>query len=57
MNNKVKNTKKQAGTSIRVLILVPVIILGIVGIFSNVLAMKNIRSVNAKATQITDEYM
>ena len=57
MNNKVKNTKKQAGTSIRVLILVPVIILGIVGIFSNALAMKNIRSVNAKATQITDEYM
>lgn len=57
MNNKVKNTKKQVGTSIRVLILVPVIILGIVGIFSNALAMKNIRSVNAKATQITDEYM
>lgn len=53
----VKNTKKRQGTSIRVLILVPVLILGLVSIISNVFAIKNIQGVNAKATTITDEYM
>lgn len=49
--------KKKTGTSIKILIMIPVIILGLVSIVSNTMAIMNIRSVNSKATTIADEYM
>ena len=44
-------------TSIRLLILGPVIILGIVSILSNFLAMSSLKKVNNTATKISDEYL
>lgn len=49
--------KKKGSISTKILVLVPVFILGIVSVFSNVLAISNIRSVNANATQIANGYM
>ncbi len=49
------NKKKQG--SIRTAIMVPVIILGLVSVISNIMAVQNIRNVNANATIITDNYM
>ncbi len=49
--------KKKTGTSIKILIMIPVIILGLVSIVSNTMAIMNIRSVNSKATTIADQYM
>lgn len=49
------NKKKRI--SIKALILVPVFILGILSIISNVVAVNNIRKVNASATEIADKYM
>ena len=43
--------------SIRVLIIIPVLILGIVGVISNFIAMSNIRKVNGNASEIADHYM
>ena len=43
--------------SIRTYILIPVILLGIVSIFSNIMALINLRNVNDTATIIADDYM
>lgn len=56
MAKQKKQTKKIRG-GVRAMILIPVIILGIVLVFSNVLALANLRKVNANATEITDEHM
>lgn len=50
MNNKKK-------TSVRLMILIPVIILGIVGVLSNILAVISIGNVNNTATVISNEYL
>lgn len=52
----VKNKKKKR-VSIKVLILIPVFVLGIVSVCSNALAISNIHKVNSNATEITDKYM
>ncbi len=49
--------KKQGRISTKIIILLPVFILGIVSIFSNILAVRNVRSVNANANQIANGYM
>jgi hypothetical protein len=49
-----RNKKKQ---SIRVAILLPVSVLGIVSIFSNIMAITNLSRVNRSATEIADTYM
>lgn len=49
--------KKGRGISIKILILVPVFVLGLVSIVSNLGAVSNIRSVNGSATQIANGYM
>lgn len=49
--------KKQGRVSTKMIILIPVFILGIVSIVSCFLAVNNIRSVNNNATQIADGYM
>lgn len=48
---------KKKGISTKILILVPVFILGVVSIISNIGAITNIRSVNKNATQIANGYM
>lgn len=53
---KTKN-KLNKKVSTKVILLLPVFILGIVSLFSNVAAVLNLQSVNASATQIIDEYM
>ena len=52
----VKQKKKVIG-GVRAMILIPVMILGLVLIFSNILAITNLRQVNANATEITDKHM
>lgn len=49
--------QKRARISIKYIILIPVFILGIVSIFSNIEAILNIKRVNTNATEITDTYM
>lgn len=49
--------KKKKQGSIRSAIMIPVIILGLVSVFSNVLAVQNIHKINSNATVITDQYM
>lgn len=49
--------KKQGRVSTKMIILLPVFLLGIVSVFSNILAVSNVRKVNANATQIADRYM
>lgn len=49
--------KKQGRVSTKMIILIPVFILGIVSIVSSFLAVNNIRSVNTNATQIANGYM
>jgi methyl-accepting chemotaxis protein len=44
-------------TSLKVLILVPVFILGILSVLSNVMAVNNIRKVNRNASRIADDCM
>ena len=44
-------------TSIRVMIMVPVLLLGLVSILSNVMAVANLRRVNQTASTIADEYL
>ena len=53
MDNK-RQTQK---ASVKIMILVPVLILGIAAVISNVMGMVNIKKVNNNATVITDEYM
>ena len=43
--------------SIRVMILIPVLLLGVVSVLSNVLALFNLSRVNKTASKIADEYM
>lgn len=49
--------KKRKQRSIRTAILIPIIILGIVSVVSNVMAVWNIQNVNRNATVITDNHM
>ena len=49
--------KKKRYISIKVIILVPVFILGLVCISSNIMAISSLNSVNANASEIADEYM
>lgn len=49
-------SKKRQG-SIRTAIMVPVIILGLVSVISNIWAVQRVRNVNKNATVITDDYM
>lgn len=49
--------KKKGRISTKIIILLPVFVLGIVTIFSNVIAVINVRKVNANATQIANRYM
>lgn len=49
--------KKKKRVSIKALILVPVFLLGILSIISNVLAVNNIRNVNASASEIAGTYI
>ncbi len=44
-------------SSIKVMIVIPMLILGIVSVISNILAIRNIRNVNANASNIVDHYM
>ena len=54
---KQKNINKKIRGGVRAMILIPVIILGIVLVFSNILALTNLKKVNANATEITDKHM
>ena len=49
--------KKKLSISIKIMIMLPVIILGLVAVASSFEGVKNIRKVNADATNITDNYM
>ena len=49
--------KKKVIVGVRAMILIPVIILGLVLICSNILSIANLRKVNANATEITDKHM
>uniref|UniRef100_N2ACB4 Methyl-accepting chemotaxis protein n=1 Tax=Eubacterium plexicaudatum ASF492 TaxID=1235802 RepID=N2ACB4_9FIRM len=51
------DTKQKRHGSIKVRIMLPVLILGIVAIVSNITAMMNIRKVNHNAARIADHYM
>lgn len=44
-------------SSIKVMIVIPMLILGIVSVISNILAIRNIKNVNANASNIVDNYM
>lgn len=49
--------KKLGRFSTKMIILIPVFVIGIISIISSVLAVKNIRKVNENATQIANGYM
>ena len=49
--------KKQGRFSTKMIILIPVFVIGIISIISSVLAVKNVRKVNENATQIANGYM
>lgn len=61
MNTKETTKVRQAGTgkktSVKSLIMIPVILLGVVSILSNIMAIYNIRNVNQNASTIADDYM
>ena len=52
-----KKRREKRRIGIKVKVLLPVIVLGIVSLFSNMMAVTNLRSVNAEAAMITDHYM
>ena len=52
-----KNKVTFGKTSVKRLIMLPVMILGIVSILSNVVGLRNIQKVNNQATLIADDYM
>lgn len=54
-NNSTKGSKK--GISTRLILLIPVFILGIVCIISNIFSVVNIQNVNTNAERVTAEYM
>lgn len=54
--NNTSNTKKRR-SSIRTMIMVPVMVLGIVSIISNIMAIRNINNVNNNASEIADVHM
>lgn len=54
---KQQKQKKKIWGGVRAMILIPVMILGLVLVFSNILALSNIRQVNSNATEITDQHM
>ena len=49
--------KKQGRISTKLIILLPVFILGFVSVLSNIIAVFNVRRVNQNATQIANGYM
>ena len=49
--------KKTSGISIKFMIMLPVVILGLVSIISNITAIANIRNINKNAADIADNYM
>ena len=49
--------KKQGRFSTKMIILIPVFVIGIISIISSILAVKNIHKVNENATQIANGYM
>ena len=55
VNRSMEHTKKKIST--KLILLLPVFILGIVCMMSSLVAIVNIQGVNAKATVITDKYM
>ena len=44
-------------SSIKIMIVVPMLILGIVSVISNIMEIRNIKNVNANASNIVDHYM
>jgi methyl-accepting chemotaxis protein len=48
---------KKINSSIKLWIFIPLLLLGVVSIVSNVMAVNNIRNVNKKATTISDTYL
>ncbi len=55
VNRSMEHTKKKIST--KLILLLPVFILGLVCMMSSLVAIVNIQGVNAKATVITDKYM
>ncbi|WP_310602384.1 methyl-accepting chemotaxis protein [Anaerosporobacter sp.] len=51
------NKKKKSFLNVKLIVLVPLLLLGIVTVLSNFVAIINIRSVNNNATKITDYHM
>lgn len=51
------NTSRKKDTSIKLMILIPVIILGLVSFVTNISSLFNITKVNGSASKIVDEYM
>ena len=49
--------EKKRRISIKLIILIPVCILGIVAVLSNVEAIRNLRNVNQTAVEISEEHM
>ncbi len=49
--------RQKNNMSIRIMIMLPVMVLGIVSIISNITAIRNIHNVNTNASVITDDYM
>lgn len=49
--------RQKRSISIKILIMLPVMVLGIVSIISNIMAIQNIRNVNANGAVIADDYM
>ena len=52
-----KKRTSKTRISIKLLLMIPVLFLGIVTLISNVQAMRSLNSVNSNASKITDEYM
>ena len=50
-------SRQKNSISIKILIMLPVMVLGIVSIISNITAIQNIRNVNRNASVITDDQM
>ena len=54
---KKQKQKKRVRGGVRAMVLIPVIILGLVLVFSNIFGISNLRQVNRNATEITDKHM
>lgn len=53
-NKATRNSAKKRSYSIRLMVMFPVIVLGIIGIISNVLALSNLQKVNRDAKKISE---